>query len=409
MAGEKVVQKRVTRNSARKDPPTKTKETRSRSRKPVQKSKRKPLEKPVNSDSETEELTAEQENPGKTMKETIAHEVNQILSDVMPAILEEAVEKLKEGRKEKVSKRRVVRDEEKYDDDGSDDSESEEISKGCNYGVFSRCKPPTFDGNGDVAAAQRWIREMNAVLNISECREDQKVKFAAHSLVDTALVWWDNIVVANGTRAIARMTWSEMRRLVAEEYCPERELDKMEREFLSLEAGNMTHQEYTSKFNEMARLVPELVTPESKRIKRYIQGLPLDIRRNMVTAKPGTFRSAVDLSGRLYDHRGPVAVGGQKNIGNGDNLWDDDHQMVVKKARVDAKQLVAQGFDEQEGCGKCGRKHRGECRAGQDGCYRCGKGGHISSNCPEMKRCFNCGEKGHKAQDCKKPKGKDIM
>ena len=32
-------------------------------------------------------------------------------------------------------------------------------------------------------------------------------------------------------------------------------------------------------------------------------------------------------------------------------------------------------------CQKCGKKHRGDCRAGTNRCYLCGKEGHYAKNC----------------------------
>ncbi|KZV45869.1 hypothetical protein F511_35057 [Dorcoceras hygrometricum] len=37
-------------------------------------------------------------------------------------------------------------------------------------------------------------------------------------------------------------------------------------------------------------------------------------------------------------------------------------------------------------CSRCRKNHYGQCRAGQDGCYRCGTLGHIAKFCPKLKQ-----------------------
>ena len=36
-------------------------------------------------------------------------------------------------------------------------------------------------------------------------------------------------------------------------------------------------------------------------------------------------------------------------------------------------------------CGKCEKKHLGECRVGTTGCYKCGKEGHFIKDCPLLR------------------------
>ncbi|KAI3813556.1 hypothetical protein L1987_18282 [Smallanthus sonchifolius] len=83
-------------------------------------------------------------------------------------------------KKEGSSKRTEVTD--------IDDSDYEMATRGCNYKSFRGCDPPKYDGRKDVVSTFKWIERMNGVINISECRDDQAVKFAAHSFTNEALM-----------------------------------------------------------------------------------------------------------------------------------------------------------------------------------------------------------------------------
>nr|GEW28234.1 reverse transcriptase domain-containing protein [Tanacetum cinerariifolium] len=60
--------------------------------------------------------------------------------------------------------------------------------------------------------------------------------------------------------------------------------------FKGMKAGHAT---YTDRFHELARLVPHLVTPESRRIEWYVYGLALQIRKMVAATKPKTMQKAV--------------------------------------------------------------------------------------------------------------------
>ncbi|KAI3819444.1 hypothetical protein L1987_13280 [Smallanthus sonchifolius] len=144
--------------------------------------------------------------------------------------------------------------------------------EGCIYKYFEGCKPKPFDGKKGAIDTTQWITKMEAVIKLSECRSDQAVKFAANSLETTTLDWWES-----------------------------NELDKLEEEFQILEAGTMTHHEYATKFDEMSKLVPHLVTPEPRRIKHFIRGLPLKVRTLVKTSAPQAMDAALALSATIYD------------------------------------------------------------------------------------------------------------
>nr|GEV47513.1 reverse transcriptase domain-containing protein [Tanacetum cinerariifolium] len=65
-----------------------------------------------------------------------------------------------------------------------------------------------------------------------------------------------------------------------------------------VEAG---HAAYTDRFHKLARLVPHLVTPESRKIERYVYGLAPQIYKMVATRKPNTMQKATQISGALTD------------------------------------------------------------------------------------------------------------
>ncbi|KAL8218088.1 hypothetical protein R6Q57_021461 [Mikania cordata] len=85
----------------------------------------------------------------------------------------------------------------------------------------------------------------------------------------------------------------------------------------------------------MACLVPELVTPKIKRIKRYIQRLPADIRRPVKTTNPTTLGFVVDINGMLYDERDHVILFEPKkdenNINNKSKKFRNNNYMPEER------------------------------------------------------------------------------
>ncbi|PWA55069.1 reverse transcriptase domain-containing protein [Artemisia annua] len=174
------------------------------------------------------------------------------------------------------------------DNDGGNDHANDgnhaNGNNGCTYREFSACKPVDFDGNGGAIAYTRWVEKMESVINISECADHQKIKYAACSLTGKALTWWNTQIQARGREAAIRMSWDDFKALLKEEYCPDNEMQKLEHEFYHHAMVGAGHTAYTDRFHELARLIPHMVTLESKRIERSMESdlkkkreIPLDI------------------------------------------------------------------------------------------------------------------------------------
>ncbi|GJR13552.1 putative reverse transcriptase domain-containing protein [Tanacetum coccineum] len=139
---------------------------------------------------------------------------------------------------------------------------------GCSYKEFLACNPKEYDGKGGVVVLTRWIEKMESVHDMSSCSVNQKVKYTVGSFVGKDLT---------------------------------HEMKKLESELWNHAMVGAGHAAYTDRFHELARLVPHLVTLESRTIKRYVYGLALQIHGMVAAMEPKTIQKAVQISGALTD------------------------------------------------------------------------------------------------------------
>ncbi|GJS71773.1 hypothetical protein Tco_0704614 [Tanacetum coccineum] len=84
-----------------------------------------------------------------------------------------------------------------------------EGNNGCSYKTFQSCNPKEYDGKGGAITLTRWIEKMENVIDNSGCAENQKVRYAASSLVNKALTWWNTQCQARGRVAALAMSWND--------------------------------------------------------------------------------------------------------------------------------------------------------------------------------------------------------
>ncbi|GJW54393.1 hypothetical protein Tco_0098478 [Tanacetum coccineum] len=155
--------------------------------------------------------------------------------------------------------------------DAVNDNIRGDVSRGCTYKEFLACNPKEYDGKGGAIVYTYWIEKMESVQDMSRCTDNQKVKYTAGSFVSKALMWWNSQIHTRGQEAVNHAM---------------------------VGAG---HDAYTDRFHELARLVPHLVTPERKRIERYVYGLSPQIRGMVAATELKTIQKAMQIAGILTD------------------------------------------------------------------------------------------------------------
>ncbi|GJX81892.1 putative reverse transcriptase domain-containing protein [Tanacetum coccineum] len=114
-----------------------------------------------------------------------------------------------------------------------------------------------------------------------------------------------------GREAAIGMSWNDVKALLVKEFCPSKEMEKLESKFWNHKMVGANHAGYTDRFYELAKLVSHLVTPESSRIKRA--GILTDEAVSCGTLtkgnekRKGVEESSKHRSGRNDDKRAKVS------------------------------------------------------------------------------------------------------
>ncbi|GJV50734.1 putative reverse transcriptase domain-containing protein [Tanacetum coccineum] len=235
---------------------------------------------------------------------------------------------------------------------------------------------------GNVLVNGNQIKKMENVQDMSGCSNDQKVKYTTGSFV---------------------------------EFCPSHEMQKLESELWNHAMVGAGHAAYTDRFHELARLVPHLVTPKSRMIKRYVYGLAPQIHGMVTATEPKTMQKAVQISGALTDEA--MRNGSIKKVEKRENMGETskdkngkDENKRTRTENVFATTVNPVGRENMgtwSKCTTCNSYHApgGPCCT----CFNCNRPGHLAKDCsgmlrnvnpvnaknPTVRACYECSSTDH--------------
>nr|GEV35975.1 reverse transcriptase domain-containing protein [Tanacetum cinerariifolium] len=175
------------------------------------------------------------------------------------------------------------------------------IEKRGNYKEFISFQPFYFNGTEGAIRLIRWFERTESVFSLSKCVEEERVTFATGTLTNDALSWWNAYAQPIGIEQANKITWTELKRLLTNKYCPQAEIKKMEDEFYDLTVKGNDFKTYIRRFQELALLCPNMVPNSKKLIEVFIRGLPRSIKGNVTASKPQTLEEVITITQWLME------------------------------------------------------------------------------------------------------------
>ncbi|GJR47908.1 reverse transcriptase domain-containing protein [Tanacetum coccineum] len=165
----------------------------------------------------------------------------------------------------------------------------------------------TNNPNGNIGPTRTPVAKTGSYKEFIRCQpfyfNENKVTFATGTLTDDALSWWNAYAQPIGIDRANRITWTELRRLLTNKYCPRTEVRKMEDELYNLIVKGNDLKTYIRRFQELAVLCPSMIPNTEKLLEAFIGGLPRIIEGNVTASKPQTLEEAITITQRLMDQQ----------------------------------------------------------------------------------------------------------
>nr|XP_027071858.1 uncharacterized protein LOC113696678 [Coffea arabica] len=145
---------------------------------------------------------------------------------------------------------------------------------------FQKFFPPKFNGGPDPDVAERWLEKMVDIFAALHYTEERQ---------------WE--------REQTPKTLVNFMREFNAKFFPHLIQERKEDEFIRLHQGTQTVPEYESQFTRLSKFAPELIVTKQRRIRRFVQGLNVEIQKDLAVAPINTFSEAEEKAQRVESAR----------------------------------------------------------------------------------------------------------
>ncbi|GJU54574.1 putative reverse transcriptase domain-containing protein, partial [Tanacetum coccineum] len=228
----------------------------------------------------------------------------------------------------------------------------------CSYTDFMKCQPLNFKGTEGVVGLSQWLEKLELVFYISGCAVDNQ-----------------------GT----------LKKKLTDKYCPKGEIKKLEIELWNLKVRGNNVAAYAQRFQELALMCTKFLADETKKVDKYIIGLPDNIHGNVMSARPKTLDDDFELANDLMDQKLRTYVKRQNDNKRKAEDSSRNNQQPHKKQCApkcgNCKMCGHTTNDWQVNTNNNNNNNNNNQKAGA--CYECGNTRHIKKNCLKLKNRGN--------------------
>ena len=279
---------------------------------------------------------------------------------------------------------------------------------------FQKFAPPKFIGGPSPDLAEGWMDRMMDIFAALGYPEERQVSFAVFQFEGPARAWW-NVIKAKWEREQTPWTWVNFTREFNEKYLPPIVQERREEDFIRLRQGPLSVAEYETQFTKLSRFAPELVLTDRKRIRRFVQGLNVEIQEALAAAQLDTFSQTLEKAQRIETARSQVKAFRDKKRTPSDTY-------TYTGGQSSGSEPPSKRSKEADGTRPVGTPNQGKTREDQAGkgpqsgvshgesmfgtrrvCDVCGATNHTEDTCwkkEKNRRCFRCGSNEHLVAQC---------
>nr|ABA98150.1 retrotransposon protein, putative, Ty3-gypsy subclass [Oryza sativa Japonica Group] len=266
---------------------------------------------------------------------------------------------------------------------------------------FLRSRPPEFSQTVEPVETDDFLKDVDRKLNLVQCTPIEKTLYASHQLRGPAADWWENY--CNAHPEPTNIAWDEFATAFRAAHVPESTIDMKKEEFNKLKQGNSSVNEYLSMFNKLARYAPEEVDTDKKKIRKFLKGIAVGMRLQLLAHDFPTFQHMINKALLLEDARKEATEEYKKRKSN----HQGNPSRGVPRPRYGQPMQYHQSVTQANR--QPGYAPRPQMNRPAPQPQQCAPSGNTAPNSvtsfkspqgPSAVQCFRCNQMGHYARQC---------